>query len=113
MREANYDELVRYLLMARNSTNDQQVGTELVSAYAKADRLGGVEEFVSGTNTANVQTVGERLYAEQAYEAAKSSISQFPSAQSWPSTMCSWASTPRPSRLHANPTTRSAGRRST
>eukprot|EP00933_Yihiella_yeosuensis_P029628 TRINITY_DN23254_c0_g4_i1.p1 TRINITY_DN23254_c0_g4~~TRINITY_DN23254_c0_g4_i1.p1 ORF type:complete len:1717 (+),score=465.38 TRINITY_DN23254_c0_g4_i1:179-5329(+) len=69
--EENYDELVRYLLMARNKAKDQLIDTELVFSYAKADRLGEMEEFISGTNTANLQTVGDRLYDEGAYKAAK------------------------------------------
>mmetsp|Transcript_108985 Transcript_108985/g.351874 ORF Transcript_108985/g.351874 Transcript_108985/m.351874 type:complete len:1524 (+) Transcript_108985:1-4572(+) len=70
-REENYEELVRYLQMARISAKDQLVDTELVYAYAKTERLGDMEEFVSGTNTANVQNVGDRLYDERAYKAAK------------------------------------------
>merc|ERR1712054_479779 len=30
-----------------------------------------MEEFISGTNTANIQAVGDRLYEERAYKAAK------------------------------------------
>merc|ERR1711953_992275 len=30
-----------------------------------------MEEFVSGTNTANVQQIGDRLYEERAYKASK------------------------------------------
>jgi len=78
-REENYEELVRYLLMARNSAKDQAVDTELVYAYAKTDRLGDMEEFVSGTNTANVQIVGDRLYEERAYKAAKILYQSIPS----------------------------------
>jgi len=69
--EENYEELVRYLLMGRSTVKDQLVDTELVYAYAKTDRLSDMEEFVSGTNTANVQSVGDRLYEERAYKAAK------------------------------------------
>mmetsp|Transcript_25743 Transcript_25743/g.76674 ORF Transcript_25743/g.76674 Transcript_25743/m.76674 type:complete len:1721 (-) Transcript_25743:262-5424(-) len=70
-REENYDELVPYLLMARNKAKDQVIDTELVYSYAKTERLGEMEEFVSGTNTANVQQVGDRLYEERSYKAAK------------------------------------------
>jgi len=70
-REENYDELVKYLLMARLTVKDQLVDTELVYAYAKTDRLPDMEEFVSGTNTANVQSIGDRLYEERAYKPAK------------------------------------------
>jgi len=70
-REENYDELISYLVMARNKAKDQAIDTELVYSYAKTDRLGEMEEFVSGTNTANVQAVGDRLYDERAFKAAK------------------------------------------
>jgi len=70
-REENYDELVAYLLMARTKAKDQAIDTELVYAYAKTERLAEMEEFVSGTNTANVVSVGDRLYDERAYKAAK------------------------------------------
>jgi len=70
-REENYEELIRYLLMARATAKDQLVDTELVYSYAKTDRLTEMEEFVSGTNTANVQSVGDRLYDERSYKAAK------------------------------------------
>jgi len=66
-----FEDLVRFLLMARKSAKDAVVDTELVYSYAKTDRLGEMEEFVSGTNTANVQGVGDRLYDEQTYKAAK------------------------------------------
>lgn len=68
---AKYEELVQYLLMARNKAKDQLIDTELVYAYAKTERLAEMEEFVSGTNTANIQGVGDRLYDEQAFKAAK------------------------------------------
>jgi len=70
-REEMYDALVRYLLMARKAAKDQMVDTELVYAYAKTDALADMEEFVSGTNTANVQSVGDRLYEERVFKAAK------------------------------------------
>jgi len=69
--EGRFEELVRYLLMARGKAKDQLVDTELVYAYAKAERLADMEEFVSGTNTANTQAVGDRLYDEGLYKAAK------------------------------------------
>uniref|UniRef100_A0A7S4QZJ1 Clathrin heavy chain n=1 Tax=Alexandrium monilatum TaxID=311494 RepID=A0A7S4QZJ1_9DINO len=70
-REENFEELVRFLTMARQSVKDQYVDTELVYAYAKTERLAEMEEFVSGTTTANVQAVGDRLYEERAYKAGK------------------------------------------
>merc|ERR1712232_1160099 len=70
-REENYEDLVRYLLMARTKVKDQLIDGELLYSYAHTDRLGDLEEFVSGTNTANVQAIGDRLYDERAYKAAK------------------------------------------
>ncbi|CAJ1416618.1 unnamed protein product [Effrenium voratum] len=70
-REENYDELVRYLTMARTKVKDSQIDGELVYSYAKTERLGDMEEFISGTNTANIQAVGDRLYDEKFYKAAK------------------------------------------
>ena len=40
-------------------------------AYAKTDQSAAMEEFVGGTNTANVQAVGDRLYDEKNFKAAK------------------------------------------
>jgi len=70
-REENYEELVRYLTMARTKVKDSLIDGELVYAYAKTERLGEMEEFISGTNTANIQAVGDRLYDEKFYKAAK------------------------------------------
>merc|ERR1712061_735757 len=70
-REEIYDELVRYLLMARKTAKDQLIDSELVYSYAKTERLGDMEEFISNTNTANMEYVGDRLYAERCYKASK------------------------------------------
>jgi len=70
-REELFDDLVNFLLMARKTAKDQLVDTELVYSYAKTDALAAMEEFVSGTNTANVQSVGDRLYEERVFKAAK------------------------------------------
>ncbi|EPR59821.1 chain i, clathrin d6 coat with auxilin j-domain [Toxoplasma gondii TgCatPRC2] len=71
--EDAYDALVDFLLMARKkiTVKDQVIDSELVYAYAKTDRLEEMDAFLSGTNTANVQAVGDRLFAEQRYKAAK------------------------------------------
>jgi len=70
-REENYEELVRFLVMARTKAKDQMIDTELVYSYAKTDRLAEMEEFISGTNTANCLAVGDRLYEEKHFKAAK------------------------------------------
>ncbi|EAY81974.1 hypothetical protein OsI_37152 [Oryza sativa Indica Group] len=70
--EANvYDDLVKYLLMVRQKAREPKVDGELIFAYAKIDRLSDIEEFILMPNVANLQNVGDRLYDEELYEAAK------------------------------------------
>ncbi|XP_010461980.1 PREDICTED: clathrin heavy chain 2 isoform X1 [Camelina sativa] len=66
-----YDDLVKYLLMVRQKVKEPKVDSELIYAYAKIDRLGEIEEFILMPNVANLQNVGDRLYDEALYEAAK------------------------------------------
>ncbi|GMP83804.1 hypothetical protein CsSME_00037590 [Camellia sinensis var. sinensis] len=66
-----YHDLVRYLLMVRQKTKEPKVDSELIYAYAKIDRLGDIEEFILMPNVANLPNVGDRLYDESLYEAAK------------------------------------------
>jgi len=69
--EEKFDDLVTYLKMAREKIKDQHIDSELVYAYAKSDALADMEEFISGTTTANIQSVGDRLYDEKFFKAAK------------------------------------------
>ncbi|XP_044985487.1 clathrin heavy chain 1-like isoform X1 [Hordeum vulgare subsp. vulgare] len=70
--EANvYHDLVKYLLMVRQKAREPKVDSELIFAYAKIDRLNDIEEFILMPNVANLQNVGDRLYDEELYEAAK------------------------------------------
>ncbi|KAF4350817.1 hypothetical protein G4B88_002146 [Cannabis sativa] len=66
-----YDDMVRYLLMVRQKVKEPKVDGELIYAYAKIDRLADIEEFILMPNVANLQSVGDRLYDEALYEAAK------------------------------------------
>ncbi|KAF5736560.1 Clathrin heavy chain 1 [Tripterygium wilfordii] len=66
-----YHDLVRYLLMVRQKTKEPKVDSELIFAYAKIDRLSDIEEFILMPNVANLQNVGDRLYDDALYEAAK------------------------------------------
>ncbi|CAM8970976.1 unnamed protein product [Rhodiola kirilowii] len=66
-----YDDLVKYLLMVKQKTTEPKVDSELIYAYAKTDRLGEIEEFILMPNVANLPSVGDRLYDEALYEAAK------------------------------------------
>lgn len=53
----NFEDLVRYLLMARKKTRETFIETELVFAFAKTNRLADLEEFISGPNHAQIQLV--------------------------------------------------------
>ncbi|KAJ8446184.1 hypothetical protein Cgig2_015955 [Carnegiea gigantea] len=66
-----YHDLVKYLLMVRQKVKEPKVDSELIYAYAKIDRLSEIEEFILMPNVANLQNVGDRLYDEALYEAAK------------------------------------------
>uniref|UniRef100_M4ELN0 Clathrin heavy chain n=1 Tax=Brassica campestris TaxID=3711 RepID=M4ELN0_BRACM len=66
-----YDDMVSYLLMVRNKVKEVKVDSELLYAYAKIGRLGEVEDFILMPNVANLQNVGDRMYDEAMYEAAK------------------------------------------
>ena len=53
----NFEDLVRYLLMAHKKTREPFIETELVFAFAKTSRLADLEEFISGPNHAQIQQV--------------------------------------------------------
>jgi len=67
----NWEDLVKYLQMARSKARETYVETELIFAYAKTNRLADLEEFVSGPNHANITSVADRCFDEKMYEAAK------------------------------------------
>ena len=55
----SWEDLVRYLQMARKKARETFVETELAFAYAKTNRLAELEEFISAPNHAQVQAVSE------------------------------------------------------
>lgn len=55
-----------------------QVDTELVYAYAKTEDMGALEEFISGTHQANLQSVGDRVFDEGMFEAARAIFAHIP-----------------------------------
>ena len=48
----NWEDLVKYLQMARKKARETFIETELIYAYAKTNRLAELEEFISGPNHA-------------------------------------------------------------
>ena len=57
--EGDYGMLVPFLVMARKQIKEPALDTMLIYAYAKSDKLGDLEEFVSAPNVANIQQIGE------------------------------------------------------
>ncbi len=45
--------------------------TELVYAYAKTGEIGPLEEFISSSHQANLQSVGDRCFNEGLFDAAR------------------------------------------
>ena len=67
----SFEDLIRYLQMARTKSRESAIETELVFAFAKTDRLADLEDFISTQNIADVGKVGDRCFDENMYEAAK------------------------------------------
>ncbi|KAJ2763995.1 Clathrin heavy chain, partial [Coemansia nantahalensis] len=70
-RAGKFDDLVRFLLMARKKVREPAVESELLFAYAKTERLVDLEDMLRGPNIAQVQRVGDRCYDEGLFEAAR------------------------------------------
>uniref|UniRef100_A0A672KGV9 Clathrin heavy chain n=1 Tax=Sinocyclocheilus grahami TaxID=75366 RepID=A0A672KGV9_SINGR len=70
-QSGNWEDLVKFLQMARKKARESYVETELIFALAKTNRLAELEEFINGPNNAHIQQVGDRCYDEKMYEAAK------------------------------------------
>ncbi|KAG1241609.1 hypothetical protein G6F68_016603 [Rhizopus microsporus] len=66
-----YEDLVRYLQMARKQSREPFIETELLYAFAKTDRLVDFEDFLASPNIAQIQEVGDRCFRSGIFEAAK------------------------------------------
>ncbi len=67
-----YADLVIYLRMVRKRVKEvARVDTELVYSLAFTNALAELEEFIAGSNAANLTSVGDRCFAEERYDAAK------------------------------------------
>lgn len=56
-RTSHWEDLVRYLQMARKKARESFIESELIYAYARTNRLADLEEFISGPNHADIQKV--------------------------------------------------------
>jgi clathrin heavy chain len=70
-KDFKYPLFIKYLLMVREATKDVNIDNSLTFSYAKLDKLQDLESFLSSTNSADCQKVGDRCYSAKLYEAAK------------------------------------------
>lgn len=67
----SWEDLVKYLQMARKKSRESSIESELIYAYAKTNRLADLEEFISGPNNADISKIGDRCFDDGLYEPAK------------------------------------------
>ncbi|KAI1396601.1 clathrin heavy chain [Hypoxylon fuscum] len=65
------EELIKYLRMARKAHREPPIDTALAFCYARLDQLGELEDFLRGTNVANVEESGDKAAEEGFHQAAK------------------------------------------
>lgn len=65
------EDLVKYLRMARKTLREPAIDTALAFCYARLDQLSDLEDFLRGTNVANIEESGDKAYSEGLYQAAK------------------------------------------
>lgn len=74
------EDLIKFLRMARKTLREPEIDTALAFAYARTEQLSELEDFLRGTNVADIEESGDKAYAEGFHEAAKifySSISNW------------------------------------
>ncbi|PJF16663.1 Clathrin heavy chain [Paramicrosporidium saccamoebae] len=76
----HFDDLLRYLQMARRKTRDSALENELLFCLASLNRIADIEEFMQRPHGAQIQMVADRCYQAKLFESAKifySSISNY------------------------------------
>jgi len=66
-----FGDLIKFLIMARANLKNPMLDNELIYAYAKTEELGELEDFLNSKNNAKYPEIGERLFNEKLYLAAK------------------------------------------
>lgn len=75
-----FEELIPYLLMARDTLKASKIDNALVLSYAQLNKLHEIENLLAGSNSANLEEVGDKLLDSKNYKAAKlcySSVSNY------------------------------------
>lgn len=135
----NWEDLVKFLQMARKKARESYVETELIFALAKTNRLAELEEFINGPNNAHIQQVRvfyftlaccasvevtdlkhifflkSRLVTDATTRRCMTQLNYFitmsPTLAVWPRPWCISGSIKRPSTAPAKPTAQGPGRR--
>ena len=69
--DGKFDDLVRFLEMARKAVKERAVDSALAYALARTARHAELEAFVTSPNVADIQQVGDRVFDEGAFDAAR------------------------------------------
>ncbi|KAI5956853.1 CHC1 [Candida jiufengensis] len=65
------EELLPFLEMARETLREPIIDGAFINAYATLDKLGDMEKFVSSSNVADLETIGDKLFEAKNYKGAK------------------------------------------
>lgn len=65
------EDLIKYLRMARKTQREPAIDTALAFCYARTDQLAELEDFLHGTNVADIESSGDKAYEEGYHQAAK------------------------------------------
>ncbi|KAK9449233.1 uncharacterized protein V1518DRAFT_417454 [Limtongia smithiae] len=65
------EELIKFLLLARKTIREPAIDSQLLLSYARTNKLPEFEELLGGPNVADVESVGDKLFEEANYDAAK------------------------------------------
>ncbi|KAK9470001.1 uncharacterized protein V1510DRAFT_309136 [Dipodascopsis tothii] len=65
------EELAKFLEIARKNIREPIVDSQLLLSYARTGKFPEFEELLNGPNVADVEAVGDSLFEEKDYEAAK------------------------------------------
>jgi len=70
-RDGFFKELIPFLNLARTKVRDAAIDNELLYAHAKTGDLASLEDFVNSPHIAKVELVGDRVFAEKLWDAAR------------------------------------------
>jgi clathrin heavy chain len=71
VRAGKDEDLIKYLRMARKTLREPTIDTALAFCYARLNQLSELEDFLRGTNVANIEESGDKAYSEGLFEASK------------------------------------------